>query len=405
MSQDRVVGAVEIGTSKVAVLLGEIVGKGGLNIIGHVAATSKGVKKGMISDLYAASDCVHAAIMTAEKNANTRIEEVYLAQTGAHLQGVFNVGVTSVRSANGVVEKSDIEQAKEDAKGRDLPTDQTYIHHIRNPFRLDGQALENPLAQVGRRLEVGYWSVHGDSQNVSNSLSVIRGFNLHVRDMIISSIASGVILLEEAEKEAGALVIDIGAGTSDYVLYRNGYIVKTGVVSVGGDHITNDLSIGLRVGRKGAEEIKIKHGCAVYRSSDREETVWLYGDLTIGDRQYPKAAITRIIDARVGEIFSIIKEQLEAASLFQASDIAAGIVLTGGTSRLDGIAEAAESQFGLEARLASGPPDVAPELRCPEYSTALGLLHYALTGQEEAQESAKPYGFLRHLTNILNNEK
>ena len=118
-------------------------------------------------------------------------------------------------------------------------------------------------------------------------------------------------------------MIDIGAGTSDYVLYQGGYIVKTGVVPVGGDHITNDLSIGLRVGRKGAEN-QIKHGCAYYSSGDREETIWLYGDLTIGDRQYPKAAIARIIEARVGEIFDIIKEQLEAASLFEASDIAAG---------------------------------------------------------------------------------
>jgi cell division protein FtsA len=367
-----------------------------------VAATSKGVKKGAITDLHAASDCVHAAIMTAEKNANTRIDEVYLAQTGAHLQGAFNIGTTSVRSAKGTVEAADIEQAKEDAKRRDLPRDRTYIHHIRNPFRLDGQALENPLAQIGRRLEVGYWSIHANSRHVSNSLSVIRGFDLEVRDMIVSSIASGAILLEDTEKEAGALVIDIGAGTSDYVLYRGGYIVKTGVVPVGGDHITNDLSIGLRVGRKGAEEIKIKHGCAYHSSGDRDETIWLYGDLTIGDRQYPKAAVTRIIEARVGEIFDIIKEQLETAALYVASDIAAGVFLTGGTSRLVGIAEAAQRKFSLEAQVALGPPDVTPELRRPEYSTALGLLHYALTGQDESRGSSKPSGFIGLISDILN---
>lgn len=404
MSLDRVVGAVEIGTSKVAVLLGEIVGKGRLNIIGNVAASSKGVKKGAIADLNAASDCVHSAILTAEKNAHTRIDEVYLAQTGAHLQGMFTVGATSVRSVDGAVDRGDMEQAREDAKRRDLPNDRAYIHHIRNPYSLDGRALDNPLGQTGRRLEVGYWSVHGDSHHVSNSLSVIRGFDLEVRDMIVSSIASGTILLEDSEKEAGALVIDIGAGTSDYVLYRNGYIVKTGVVPVGGDHITNDLSIGLRVGRKGAEEIKINNGRAFYNSEDRDETVWLYGDLTIGDRQYPKAAITRIIDARIGEIFSIIKEQLEEASLFELNDIGAGVFLTGGTSRLEGIAEAAGKHFGLEARVASGPPDVAPELRSPEYATALGLLHYAMTGQEEAKQSAKSVGLLALLTNILNND-
>lgn len=398
------VGAVEIGTSKVAVLLGEIVGKGGLNIIGHVAASSKGVKKGAIADLNAASDCVHAAIMMAEKNAHARIEEVYLAQTGSHLEGMFNIGATSVRAADGTVDRRDMEQAREDAKRRDLPGDRTYIHHIRNPYSLDGRAVDNPLAQSGRRLEVGYWSVHGDSRHVSNSLSVIRGFDLDVRDMIVSSIASGAILLEDSEKEAGALVIDIGAGTSDYVLYRGGYIVKTGVVPVGGDHMTNDLSIGLRVGRKGAEEIKIKNGRAYYQAEDRDETVWLYGDLTIGDREYPKAAITRIIEARVVEIFDIIKEQLEEASLFEPADIAAGVFLTGGTSRLEGIAEAAAKAFGLEGRIAPGPPGVAAELQRPEYTTALGLLHYAMTGQEEARQSAKSIGLFGLLSNILNKD-
>ncbi|MGB0415982.1 MAG: cell division protein FtsA [Coraliomargarita sp.] len=402
MSQDRVVGAVEIGTSKVAVLIGEIVGSGGLNIIGHIACSSKGVKKGQIADLNASGDCVHAAIMTAEKNANTRIDEVYLAQTGSHLRGAFNLGTANVSASDGVVREIDIDQAKEDAKRRNLPESRTYIHHIQNPFSLDGRPVENPLAQEGQRLQVGYWSVHGDSHVVSDALRVIRGIDLDVSDMIISSIASGVVLLEEAEKDAGALVIDIGAGTSDYVLYRKGFIVKTGVIPVGGDHITNDLSIGLRVGRKSAEEIKTKNGRAYYESSDREEKVWLYGDLTIGDREYPKAAITKIIEARVNEIFEIIKEQLQDADLFAASDIATGVVLTGGSSRLEGIAEAAHRAFGLEARSASGPADVAEELRKPEYTTALGLLHYALTGQEEAREAAKPTGLLRRLTSILN---
>ena len=184
-----------------------------------------------------------------------------------------------------------------------------------------------------------------------------------------------MVLLEDAEKEAGALVVDLGAGTSDYVLYRKGYIVKTGVVPVGGDHITNDLSLGLRVGRKSAEEIKTKSGRAYYESADRDEKVWLYGDLTIGDREYPKAAITRIIEARVNEIFEIIKEQLQEAEVFEPADIASGVVLSGGSSRLEGIAITAERAFGLPARSARGPTDVAVELRKPEYTTALGLLH------------------------------
>ncbi|NBB78844.1 MAG: cell division protein FtsA [Verrucomicrobia bacterium] len=402
MSYDRVVAAVEIGTSKVAVLLGEIVGDGGLNIIGHNVGSSKGVKKGAITDLDKASDCVHAAILQAEKKAETRVDEVYLAQTGAHLSGNFNLGSANVRSSDGVVSRVDMEAAKDDAKRRTLPRDRTYIHHIQNPFALDGRPVDNPLSKAGRQLQVGYWSVHGDSEAVSNSLRVIRGIDLEVRDIIISSIASGAVLLEDSEKENGALVIDMGGGTTDFVLYRKGYIVKTGVVPVGGDHITNDLSIGLRVARKSAEDFKLRNGRAVYQSEDREETVWLFGDLTIGDREYPLAAITKIIEARVFEVFDIIKEQLEAAELFKPAEIASGVVLTGGSSKLPGITEAAQRRFGLEARISEGPGDVAEELRIPEYSTVLGLLHYALTGQDETEEAVKPSGLLRKLTSLFN---
>lgn len=402
MSYSRVVGAVEIGTSKVAVLLGEIVGESGLNIIGHSACSSKGIKKGVITDLNVASDCVHAAILAAEKNAQTRIDEVYLAQTGSHLIGNFNVGTTNVSSPDGIIRSIDIESAKADAKRRKLPQSRTYIHHIQNPFSVDDRQVENPLSKEGRRLQVGYWSVHGDSDIVSDSLRVIRGIDLDVSDMIISSIASGAVLLQESEKENGALVIDMGGGTTDYVLYRKGYIVKTGVVPVGGDHITNDLSIGLRVGRKSAEDFKVKNGRAYYSSEDREEKVWMIGDLTIGDREYPLAAITKIIEARVSEIFDIIKLQLEEAELLEPDEIASGIVLTGGGARLNGIDEAAKRSLGIEARVSEGSTDVAEELRQPEYSTVLGLLHYALTGQEESAKTAKPSGLFRRIGSLLN---
>ena len=404
MSESRVVGAVEIGTSKVVVLLGEIIDDEGLNIIGHSLCSSKGVKKGVIHDLNAASDCVHAAIMKAEKNAQSRIDEVYLAQTGSHLKGDLSFGTTNVSSPDNIVSEIDITQAKEDAKRRKLPPGRTYIHHIQNPYALDGLPVDKPLAREGKQLQVGYWSVHGESSQVSDSLRVIEGIDLGVRDMIISSIASGAVLLEDAEKESGALVIDIGGGTTDYVLYREGYIVKTGVIPVGGDHITNDLSIGLRVGRKSAEQIKLKNGRAYYETADREEDVWLIGDLTIGDRKYPRAPITRIIEARVAEIFTIIKEQLQEAGLYQPSDIACGVVLTGGSAQLEGIEESVRRNLGLDARVAEGPRDVAPELRHPRYSTALGLLHYALTGQDDSQRAPKPTGLLRKLRGLLNLE-
>ena len=402
MSQTRVVAAVEIGTSKIAVLVGEIVGDSKLSIIGHSVGTSKGIKKGEIKDLHLAGDCVHATILKAEENAKCRVEEVYLAQTGRHLKGDFNVGSSSVSSPDSVVQNIDIEAAKKDARRRALPPGRIYIHHIQNPFSLDGRELSNPLSKEGRQLQVGYWSVHGDSEVVGDSLRVIQGIDLNVSDMILSSLASGAVLLEESEKDNGALVIDIGGGTTDYVLYRKGYIVKTGVVPVGGDHITNDLSIGLRVSTKNAEELKFKHGRAYYKTEDRDEKVWLIGDFTIGDRQYPLASITRIIEARVCEVFDIIREQLESSKVFDPSYIASGVVLTGGSANLLGITEAAQRRFNLEARIADGPIDVSGELRLPEYSTTLGLLRYALTGQEERQEDAKPVSIIGKFSDWLN---
>ena len=401
MSQTKVVGAVEIGTSKVAVLLGEIVGNSELNIIGHNLSISRGVKKGVVTDLKAASHCVHAAIMAAEESAGARIDEVYLAQTGSHLQGDFNLGTTTVSSSDSFIRATDIEEAKKDAKRRRLEDSRTYIHHIQNPFLVDGQVVDNPLSKQGKRLEVGYWSVHGSSQVVSDNLRVIRGIDMDVSDIIISSIASGAVLVEESEKENGALVIDIGGGTTDFVLYRKGYIVLTGVVPVGGDHITNDLSIGLRIGRNSAEEIKLKSGRAYFESEDRDKKSWLHGDLSIGDCENPLAAITKIVEARVSEIFEIIRSTLEEKNLLEPINIASGIVLTGGTSRLEGIAVTANRVLGLEVHPPAGPQNVAKELRIPEYSTVLGLLHYALTGQDASPSKAKSGGILKRISNIL----
>ena len=390
MTQSSVIAAIEIGTSKVVVLLGEIVGASGMNIIGHSVCSSKGVKKGVVTDLNVASDCVHAAILSAEKKAQVQIDHVYLAQTGQHLRGDFNVGMANIKCADGVITEADIKLVKEDAKRRTLPQGRTYIHHIQNSFRVDGHELENPLSHKGSRLQVGYWSVHGSSKFVSDNLRIIRGIDLEVRDLILSSIASGVVLLEESEKENGALVIDIGGGTTDYVLYQKGYIVKTGVIPVGGDHVTNDLSIGLRIARKAAEDFKFKHGRAYYKASDRDEKVWLFGDLTIGDRQYPLASITKIIEARITELFEIVRDQLKAANLLDKDLISSGVYLSGGTARLSGISDVAARVLNLNARVAECPDDVAEELQNPEYSTALGLLHYALNGQAETINIVQP---------------
>jgi cell division protein FtsA len=401
MSQPRVVAAVEIGTSKIAVLLGELEGNANMRIVGHSLSTSKGIKKGDIRDLRAASDCVHSALGSAESKSPHRIDEVFLALSGRHLQGIFNTGTATVSDSAGRVRDVDIEQAKADAKRRELPEDRSYIHHIQNPFMLDSSPIENPIEQEGRRLEVGYWSVHAETAKVRSCLRIIRGYGMDVSDMVISSIASGSVLLEDAEKEAGALVIDIGGGTTDWVLYHGGFIVRTGVVAVGGDHITSDLSAGLRTGLKRAEQIKKEYGRAYYEADDRKEKVWLFGDYTIGDKEFPKAAVTRIIEARVNEIFEIIKTDIKKAGFYNPPEIASGVVLTGGTVRLEGLKTVAERVLGLNVRFADFDPGLDSELRMPEYTTVIGLLNYALQGEENSRKKRGGNGIIGGLFDIL----
>ncbi len=400
MTYNKVIGAVEIGTSKVVVLVGEITGGRSLNIIGMGQSTSRGVKKGEIVDFRAASDCTYAAILSAEKNASATIEGVYLAQSGGHLEGFFDKGEVSVSSHDGLVSKSDIDHVVENAKRKEVPAERVYIHHIRNGFYLDGRLVDDPYQMKGDRLEVGYWHVHGHEKKVADNIHVINGFGLQVEDMILSGVAAGSMVVAEAEKTHGALLLDIGCGTTDYVLYRNGVIQRTGVIRVGGDHLTNDLSLGLRVNPKHAENLKREFGSATLELEDPAEKVWLIGDLTIGDRAIPRKAIGQILNARVEELFKIVKKEL--GSSVNRQELPGGVVLTGGTSRLPYIADLASNVFDLPARIGENPAWVREDLREPECSCVLGLLHYGLTAERSTEEKKPKSGILGKMTRLFN---
>ncbi|WOO43557.1 cell division protein FtsA [Rubellicoccus peritrichatus] len=400
MSQSKIVGAVEIGTTKTVVLVGEIVNGRSLNIVGMGQSSSAGVKKGEILDFRAASNATHAAIMGAEKSAGATIEAIYLAQTGRHLDGFANNGSVTVSSADGIVSKNDINRATKEGKGKELPAGRVYIHHIKNQVTLDGRAVEEPLRMQGQRLDIGYWSIHGDERRVRDHIHVINGFGLPVEDMIISSIATGSMVASEEEKKAGVLVLDIGCGTTDWVLYQNGFITRTGVVAVGGDHFTNDLALGLRINHRNAEKLKVQCGSAIMGKDDQTEKVWMVGDQMIGDRHIPKKALIQIISARCEELFSIIKKQL--GDYCSVNALPAGVVITGGGSQLDGIVEAASRGMGVEARIGQNPQWVMEELRGPEFSTPLGLLHYALTGQHQEEFMVQEEkGILRKVVKMI----
>jgi cell division protein FtsA len=381
ISSTKIIGAVEIGTTKVTVLVGELTRGRELNIIGVGEAPTRGVIKGAVMDYKTASEATHSALLSAEQSGGTRVDEVYLAQTGGHLEGFENEASVNVSAADNTVGAMDIDTVCRLAMAKELPEGRIVVHHIRRPFRLDGRLVPDPEHLVGRRLDVSYWTVHGLESKVADNTHVINGFNVRVTKLILSSLASGALITTAEERHNGVLAIDIGGGTTDFALYRDGCAHKTGVVTVGGGHLTNDLALGLRVQQGHAEALKLRHGQGIVQARDKREKVMLIGDYSIGDREFPRQTIEQITAARVWEIFEVVRKKLGPS--FAPEKIPAGVVLTGGTAKLPGITDAAAKVFGVPARLGEAPAWVSENLRDPAYSTALGLLHFTLSAQAE----------------------
>jgi cell division protein FtsA len=261
---------------------------------------------------------------------------------------------------------------------------------------LDGRLVPVPDSLVGRELQVSYFVVHGQESRIADNIHVIRGFNVRVSELILSSLASGAVVTAPDERQHGVLVLDIGAGTTDYVLYRDGMPQVAGVVPVGGSHLTNDLALGLRLTEGQAEKLKLRCARATMVTKSRDDRVWLNGDFAIGDRQFPRLTIEQITSARVWELLEVVKKKLGPA--FAPERLGSGVVLTGGTSKLPGITEAAGKVFGVSAHLSEAPSWVSENLRDPSFSTVLGLLHYGLSSRPEVPTArSRSTGLLKKL--------
>lgn len=380
-NSSRIVGAVEIGTSKIAVLAGEITHGRSLNIVGVGVAPARGVMKGEVVDYKAACEAAHHALEMAEKRAGARIEEVWLAQTGGHLDGFDNEAAVNVKSADNTVTAMDIATVCDLAKEKELPAGRSRIHEIRRPFVLDGRRVPDPEHLTGGRLEVGYWIVHGKENKVSDNIHVVGGYHLEVRELVLSSLASGSLLTTAEERSHGVLVLDIGKGITDYALYGDGTVLGTGTLGVGGDHLTNDLAIGLRVTIAQAESMKLRHGRGTVQTRDKAERVWLNGDMSFGDRQISRTAIETVTSARIWEMLEVIRRKLGAK--FAPEHCGAGVILTGGTSKLPGIEEAASRVFNVPARRGEPPSWVKDDLQDPMFSTVLGVFQFGLRNSRD----------------------
>lgn len=377
-SRSRIICAVEIGTSRCVAVIGEVTEQQrSLNIIGYGRVATRGVTKGVINDLKAAGDATHEAVLRAERAAGgVKSDGVFLAVTGAHIGGYANQGTVNVSGNNSVVSREDIATVVQLAKQKRPPPDHSVIHYMRGQFRVDGKPVASPELLRGRVLSVGYWIAHGRTDTLSNAIRIVNGFNLRVHDVILSSLASAVMVTGPEERQNGVLVVDIGAGTTDYALYRDGFVQRTGVIAVGGNHVTNDLSLALRLSQADAEVLKLRHGRAETECKDRAQRVLARGDRSVGDREVSLQSVEKVVSVRVEELFEVLRKRLGEDLVPGA--VNAGVVLTGGSSKLPRITETASRVLGLPARLGENPDWVAPDLRGPEFSTALGVLHYGL---------------------------
>ena len=377
---------LEIGTSKVAAVIAETRSDGLLRIIGTGEAPSRGVRKGEIVDIGKITLCLTDAVAEAEEKADREITEVVASVTGSHLESLNNRGGIPIPDDRDEIEDEDIHEVEQSALDVSIPSGNVFLHTMVQHYYVDGQeGVASPLGMIGRKLEAEFHIVHGTKTRIQNSLRCIREANLKVTNVVMSAVASAHAVLDQADRESGVLVIDIGGGTTDYILFRDGSVRQSGVLAVGGDHVTNDISIGLRVPTKWADKLKVEEADVAPGATAARGTVQIE-DPTYAGGEIERTSLNRVTEARVREIFSLLKRRLQFDR--QAQFIGGGIVLTGGTADLKGIAALATDVFGVPARSASPRPLMGPTslFESPRWSTAVGLVLYAQAAQEALAE-------------------
>src|SRR5437899_9687890 len=301
-----IIVGLEIGTSKVCAVVGDLRAEGALNIVGLGQARSRGVRKGEIADAPAAEEDVRHASVGAEQMADVEIRSVYLGVTGGHVRGFNNRGVHPVVSADREISEDDVQDVIKNAKTINLPAQNHVVHAIRQHFLIDGQdGITNPVGMLGARVEVDVHVVHGTLNRLQNAIRTIKGLQLEVDDIVFNGLASSLALLSSEQKELGSLVIDLGGGTTEYVLYAKGMIKHTGVLAVAGDHLSTDLAYGLKVPLSRAEQLKIEHGSALVNESVKGQNIAITNELGLPLREINVENLHRIMSLRLEEIFQL----------------------------------------------------------------------------------------------------
>lgn len=381
MKDKQYISALDIGTSKVIALIGEVLDDGEIQVVGLGQAASRGLKAGMVTNIDATAQAIKQAMDEAQLMADCRVNSVTTGIAGNHIRSLNSQGVVKIK--DGEVMQADIDRAIETAKAVNIPPDHNVLHTVVQEYIIDNQpGVKEPIGMSGVRLDTRVHIITGAVTAMQNIQKCVSRCGLHIDNLILQPLASGHAVLTEDEKDLGVCVIDIGGGTTDIAVYTNGAIRHTAVIPVAGDLITKDLAQALRTPHNAAEYIKINHGVAIATMDDLDEMIEVP---SVGDRQprqISRKTLASVIGPRVEEILELVLNELRKAG-FPEEVLTSGIVLTGGASLLTGIVDLAEDMFNLPARIGV-PKDVggvSERIRNPRYSTAIGLLQLSNTGE------------------------
>lgn len=386
----RVVG-LDIGTNKVAAIVAEITPEGELEIIGIGSHHSRGLKKGVVVNIESTVQSIQRAVEEAELMAGCQIDAVYAGIAGSHIRSFNSHGIVAIRDRE--VLPQDVERVIDAAKAMAIPADQKILHILPQEYVIDSQeGVKEPLGMSGVRLEAKVHLVTCAVNAAQNIEKCIERCGLKVNDIILEQLASSYSVLTDDERDLGVCLVDIGGGTTDIAVFTDGAIRHTAVIPIAGDQVTNDIAMALRTPTQNAEEIKIKYACALTQLARPDETIKVPG---VGDKpakELSRQALAEVVEPRYDELFTLIQAELRRSGFEDL--IAAGIVLTGGASKMEGVIELAEEIFHMPVSLGS-PRDVAglkDIVRNPVYATGVGLLQY---GMQQEEEQPKRGGGLR----------
>lgn len=390
-TKERYLVGLDVGTSKVAAIVGEARDDGALDIIGVGVADSRGIRRGVVVNLDAAVDSIKKALEEAELTAGIEIDAVHLGLSGAHMNGLNSRGVVAVAGKTREITREDVRRAIDAAKAVTLPSGREIIHVLPQDFVVDEQdGIGAPVGMTGARLEVNVHIVNGSASSTQNLVACVNRAGVSVLDTTLGQLAAAESVLTKDEKDLGVALVDIGGGTTDVAIFERGSVWHTGVVAVGGDHFTNDIAVGLRTPVPDAERIKRRCGCALSTMVADEETMEV---ASVGGRKprvMPRRVLSEILQPRAEEIFHLLWDEIRNAGCDKSLN--SGLVLTGGGAMLDGMAEIAEQIFDLPIRRGypTGVGGLIDHVSSPEFATAVGLVMYA--HRNHADESRAPSG-------------